>query len=114
MPRFHVASPWPIISFGAAPDAPSPALAALTGGLDDLGFGAAPSPARAAHRDSMDDFLVDGEKLGSNEGDRTLVVFRDAGTVVLAAAKNGQTFGPSVLAPKAHVVRDAARTRTEP
>ena len=53
----------------------------------------------------MDDFLVDGEKLGSNEGDRTLVVFRDAGTVVLAAAKNGQTFGPSVLAPKAHVVR---------
>ena len=61
---------------------------------------------------SMDDFLVDGEKLGSNEGDRTLVVFRDAGTVVLAAAKNGQTFGPSVLAPKAHVVRDPAPTRT--
>ena len=61
---------------------------------------------------SMDDFLVDGEKLGSSEGDRTLVVFRDAGTVVLAAAKNGQTFGPSVLAPKAHVVRDAAPTQT--
>ena len=61
---------------------------------------------------SMDDFLVDGEKLGSDEGDKTLVVFRDAGTVVLAAAKDGQTFGPSVLAPKAHVVRDAALTRT--
>jgi formylmethanofuran dehydrogenase subunit D len=45
----------------------------------------------------MDDFLVDGEKLGSSEGDKTLVIFRNEGTVVLEAAKNGhppQTSNP--------------------
>ena len=37
---------------------------------------------------------------------KTLVVFRDEGTVVLEAASNGQSWTPSVLAPKAHVILD--------
>jgi hypothetical protein len=62
----------------------------------------------ARHSYSMDDFLVDGNRLDSNDGGKTLVVFRDEGTIVLEAAKNGQKFGPSVLAPKAHVILDSS------
>ena len=57
-------------------------------------------------RYSMDDLLVDGKMLDASDSGKTLVVFRDEGTVVLEAASNGQSWTPSVLAPKAHVILD--------
>ena len=57
-------------------------------------------------RYSMDDLLVDGKMLDASDSGKTLVIFRDEGTVVLESASNGQSWTPSVLAPKAHVILD--------
>ena len=57
-------------------------------------------------RYSMDDLLVDGKMLDPSDSGKTLVIFRDEGTVVLEAASNGQSWTPSVLAPRAHVILD--------
>ena len=55
---------------------------------------------------SLDNFTCRDQPLEAEDGGKTLVVFKGAGSVVLKRGANGAQFGPSVLAPFAHVLLD--------
>ena len=57
----------------------------------------------------MDDFKYGG---GGEDNGKTLVIFKGAGTICLTKTHQGRQFGPSVLAPFAHVTVQVAQTPT--